>query len=82
MLSFMGEILILFMRNGIKYRRRGEQRVHVEHVHVHDGGRAIVRNVGTGGGPKTKKGRDKCKLSSVKHGFYTSEFSQERKNIK
>ena len=28
---------------------RGEQRVHVEHVHVNEGGRAIVGNVGQGG---------------------------------
>lgn len=33
-----------------KYRRGGEQRVHVEHVHVHDGGKAIVGNVGPGVG--------------------------------
>ncbi len=29
----------------LKYRRKGEQRVHVEHVHVHNGGQAIVGNV-------------------------------------
>lgn len=34
----------------LKYRRKGEQRVHVEHVHVHGGGQAIVGNVTTGGG--------------------------------
>ena len=33
----------------LKYRRKGEQRVHVEHVHVHDGGQAIVGNVCPGG---------------------------------
>lgn len=38
----------------LKYRRRGEQRVHVEHVHVHDGGQAIVGNVMTGGGMNQK----------------------------
>lgn len=36
----------------LKYRRKGEQRVHVEHVHVHDGGQAIVGNVSPGGGSK------------------------------
>lgn len=35
----------------LKYRRKGEQRVHVEHVHVHSGAQAIVGNV-TGGGLK------------------------------
>lgn len=33
-----------------KLRRRGEQTVRVEHVHVHAGGQAIVGNVGYGGG--------------------------------
>ena len=36
----------------LKYRRKGEQRVHVEHVHVHGGGQAIVGNVTSGGGMK------------------------------
>lgn len=38
----------------LKYRRKGEQRVHVEHVHVHGGGQAIVGNVTTGGGLNNK----------------------------
>ncbi len=42
----------------MKYRRGGEQRVHVEHVHVHGGGQAIVGNVSAGGGfrQKTEEG--------------------------
>ncbi len=40
----------------MRYRRRGEQRVHVEHVHVHEGGQAIVGNVNTGGGSNQKAG--------------------------
>lgn len=32
----------------LKYRRRGEQRVHVEHVHVHQGAQAIVGIVSRG----------------------------------
>lgn len=38
----------------LKYRRRGEQRVHVEHVHVHGGGQAIVGTVTSGGGLNQK----------------------------
>lgn len=38
----------------LKYRRKGEQRVHVEHVHVHGGGQAIVGHVTTGGGLNQK----------------------------
>lgn len=33
-----------------KYRGKGQQKVTVEHVHVHQGGQAIVGNVTTGGG--------------------------------
>lgn len=36
----------------LKYRRKGEQRFHVEHVHVNSGGQAIVGNVTSGGGMK------------------------------
>ncbi|WP_162987133.1 hypothetical protein [Sphingomonas paeninsulae] len=39
-----------------KLRRGGSQTVRVEHVHVYNGGQAIVGNVGTGGGAIRKKG--------------------------
>lgn len=35
-----------------KYRTGGEQKMTVEHVHVHEGGQAIVGNVQGGGGKK------------------------------
>jgi hypothetical protein len=39
-----------------KHRGKGQQKVTVEHVHVHNGGQAIVGNVeGAGGGGRTKK---------------------------
>lgn len=38
----------------MKYRRGGEQRVHVEHVHIHDGGKAIIGNVYPGIGVNQK----------------------------
>jgi len=38
-----------------RHRGKGQQKVTVEHVHVHDGGQAIVGNISqTGGGPPTK----------------------------
>jgi hypothetical protein len=37
-----------------RYRSNAQQTVKVEHVHVHDGGQAIVGNVGTGGGAAEK----------------------------
>lgn len=36
----------------LKYRRKGEQRVHVEHIHVYGGGQAVVGNITSGGGLK------------------------------
>lgn len=38
----------------LKYRRKGELRVHVEHVHVPRGGQAIVGNVSSEGRDETK----------------------------
>jgi hypothetical protein len=38
----------------LKYRRGDEQRMHVEHVHVYNGGKAIVGNVGAGDGGHLK----------------------------
>jgi hypothetical protein len=37
-----------------RYRGKGQQRVVVEHVHVHQGGQAIVGVVTTGGGAQSK----------------------------
>ncbi len=38
-----------------RHRGKGQQKVTVEHVHVHDGGQAIVGNIeGVGGGVPTK----------------------------
>lgn len=39
-----------------KLRRKGEQTVRVEHVHVHSGGQAIVGNVTQGGGAHDENG--------------------------
>lgn len=38
----------------INYRRRGEQRVYVEHVNVNDGGKAIIGDVFSGREPSKK----------------------------
>ncbi len=40
-----------------KHRGRGQQKVTVEHVHVHSGGQAIVGNVERGGEPKSQTSR-------------------------
>lgn len=38
-----------------KHRRGGNQKMTVEHVHVHEGGQAIVGNVSKGGGGKDER---------------------------
>ncbi|MEX1313819.1 MAG: hypothetical protein AB1Z38_06570 [Desulfotignum sp.] len=38
-----------------KHRRGGNQKMTVEHVHVHEGGQAIVGNINQGGGGKDEK---------------------------
>ena len=48
-----------------RYRGKGEQKVTVEHVHVHAGGQAIVGNVSRperGRGGKKKEGTTPCKV--------------------
>jgi hypothetical protein len=48
-----------------RYRGGTQQTVKVKHVHVHEGGQAIVGNVETGGGtPKTK---DQAHAESITH---------------
>jgi hypothetical protein len=37
-----------------RHRGKGQQKVTVEHVHVHAGGQALVGNVETGGGVASK----------------------------
>lgn len=35
-----------------RYRRKGQQMVKVEHIHVHQGAQAVIGNIQTGGGEK------------------------------
>jgi len=48
-----------------RYRSKGEQKVTVEHVHVHDGGQAIVGNVEGRGGDEKQEGQSHAKPKSV-----------------
>ena len=57
-LSFAGKLsrtYALHMETLDKHRGKGQQKVTVEHVHVHQGGQAIVGNVSTGVGSPPKK---------------------------
>jgi hypothetical protein len=48
-----------------RHRGKGQQKVTVEHVHVHEGGQAIVGNVGTTGGGTPVKSEDQPHAKQV-----------------
>jgi hypothetical protein len=50
-----------------RHRGKGQQKVTVEHVHVHAGGQAIVGNVGTPGGGVRPKSEDQPHEKQVTH---------------
>jgi hypothetical protein len=55
----------LHMETLDKHRGKGQQKVTVKHVHVHEGGQAIVGHVETGGS-KSKSG-DQCHAQALAH---------------
>jgi len=48
-----------------KYRTGGQQKMTVEHVHVHEGGQAIVGNVQGGGGNEKNEGQPDAKATNA-----------------
>jgi hypothetical protein len=50
-----------------RYRSKGEQKVTVEHVHVHDGGQAIVGNVSHPGVGAAGKSDDQSHAKQIAH---------------
>jgi hypothetical protein len=50
-----------------RHRGKGQQKVTVEHVHVHEGGQAIVGNVGTPGGGDRAKSEDQPHARQIEH---------------
>jgi hypothetical protein len=49
-----------------RHRGKGQQKVTVEHVHVHSGGQAVVGVVEPGGGDRTKL-EDRCHAAQIAH---------------
>jgi hypothetical protein len=49
-----------------RHRGKGQQKMTVEHVHVHEGGQAIVGNVQQGGG-SDKKGKEQPHAKAIPH---------------
>jgi hypothetical protein len=50
-----------------RYRARGEQKVTVEHVHVHAGGQAVVGTIEAPGGGHQHKSRDQPHAKQIAH---------------
>jgi hypothetical protein len=50
-----------------RHRGKGQQKVTVEHVHVHSGGQAIVGTVGTPGGGDRPKSEDQPRAKQIAH---------------
>ncbi len=53
-----------------RYRGKAQQKVKIEHVHVHQGGQAIVGHVETGAGPGTgasSKTEEHCHVQQLAH---------------
>jgi hypothetical protein len=66
-----------------KHRGKGQQKVTVEHVHVHQGGQAIVGNVQTGVGvqPKSKEQPDAKSVTNAPEPEMRSAFETERETM-
>ena len=50
-----------------RHRGKGQQKVTVEHVHVHSGGQAVVGVVGTPGGGERPKAEDQPRAKQIAH---------------
>ena len=50
-----------------RHRGKGQQKVTVEHVHVHDGGQAIVGNVESQGGGFASKSKEQPRAKQITH---------------
>ena len=50
-----------------RHRGKGQQKVTVEHVHVHEGGQAIVGNVESPGGGFTSKSKEQPHAKQITH---------------
>jgi hypothetical protein len=64
-----------------RYRSNAQQTVKVEHVHVHEGGQAIVGNVGPGGGSPKSKDQAHAQLTHAPEPEMRSTLTQEREAV-
>jgi hypothetical protein len=61
-----------------RHRGKGQQKVTVEHVHVHQGGQAIVGNVTQAGGRGERKSGDQPHAQAIAHAPQPTLWSQDK----
>jgi hypothetical protein len=64
-----------------RYRSNAQQTVKVEHVHVHEGGQAIVGNFKTGGGAPKTKDQAHAQITHASQPEMRSSLEEERKTL-
>jgi hypothetical protein len=69
--------LLTFVCGLNRHRGKGQQKVTVEHVHVHSGGQAVVGLVGTPGGGDRAKSEDQPHAKQVAHAPQPSMWGQD-----
>jgi hypothetical protein len=61
-----------------RHRGKGAQKVTVEHVHVHEGGQAIVGNVESRGGGDRRKSEDQAHAKQIAHAPQPAVWSADK----
>jgi hypothetical protein len=64
-----------------RYRSGAQQTVKVEHVHVHEGGQAIVGNVGPGGGAAKLQDQAHAQITHAPEPEMRSAVAEERETL-
>ena len=65
-----------------RHRGKGQQKMVVEHVHVHEGGQAIVGNVENRGGGVTRKSEEQPPAKQIAHAPQQSVWSADKEREK
>jgi hypothetical protein len=61
-----------------RHRGKGQQKVTVEHVHVHAGGQAVVGTVETPGGGDRQKSEDQPHAKQIAHAPQPEVWSEDK----
>ena len=61
-----------------RHRGKGQQKVTVEHVHVHAGGQAVVGTVETQGGGDIRKSEDQPHARQIAHALQPTVWSEDQ----